>query len=427
MTCIPIKEARVAFNLFSWLLGTTDKANVTKGELISDSATDSTGIENLAQEMAFWAITRRVGAAVAACDYKTYRRGIEVNADEYWAWNVEPNANQTKSEFFTKLVSMLFIAGEVLIVEDKHGNRYVADSYSTHYDSTNGDYYTDIEIWQGAKLQGAVLQKEAIVLRLSGSAPISALSGFSKVAGDMIDSAVKAYIRGQGNHGILNIDDVAAGDPDFNAKYKDLVTDKFKKFFTAGQAVLPLFSGYSYQDLGSTGAGDTRDVRKMIDDIQEMTARALGVPKSIVTGEGVTDKDFADFITTVVRPITEAFVQECNRKLYGKKLWRSGSRMAADLGGVKYVDMFGSAAQGADKLIGSGICSINDVMVRFGLPRVSEAWADQHWMTKNYSPAETLLDGLEATETGQESLAPDSSIDTQTDNTDTDTGGNENE
>ena len=61
--------------------------------------------------------------------------------------------------------------------------------------------------------------------------------------------------------------------------------------------------------------------------------------------------------------------------------------------------MFGSAAQGADKLIGSGVCSINDVMARFGLPEIAEPWAEQHWMTKNYSPAEDLLDGLTGTET----------------------------
>ena len=52
------------------------------------------------------------------------------------------------------MVSKLFIDGEAIIVEDHSGNRYVADSYSTHYDATNGDYYTDVEVWQGTKLPG---------------------------------------------------------------------------------------------------------------------------------------------------------------------------------------------------------------------------------------------------------------------------------
>lgn len=395
----------MAFKLFSWLLKQTDTSTATSTGTLVEDAIEKSGLELWLREMTFWACVRRIGTAVAACEYKTYRRGAEVEADEYWTWNFSPNANQTKTAFFTKMVSKLFIDGEAIIVEDHRGNRYIADSYSTHYDATNGDYYTDVEVWQGTKLPGIFKQSDVLALRLEGTQAGAVLGAISATAGELIDSAVNDYIRTHGHRGILNIDDVAAGDPDFNAKYKDLVTDKFKKFFTAEQAVLPLFSGYTYQDISGEGR-DSSDLRNLMQDVQEITARTIGVPLSIAKGEGVTDADFADFVTTIVRPITAAFVQECNRKIYGKNLWRLGTKMTVDLGGIKYADMFGSAAQGADKLIGSGVCSINDVMARFGLPEIAEPWAEQHWMTKNYSPAEDLLDGLTGTETTEPQAPP---------------------
>ena len=136
----------MAFKLFSWLLKQTDTSTATSTGTLVEDAIEKSGLELWLREMTFWACVRRIGTAVAACEYKTYRRGAEVEADEYWAWNFSPNANQTKTAFFTKMVSKLFIDGEAIIVEDHSGNRYIADSYSTHYDATNRDYYTDVQL-----------------------------------------------------------------------------------------------------------------------------------------------------------------------------------------------------------------------------------------------------------------------------------------
>lgn len=44
--------------------------------------------------------------------------------------------------------------------------------------------------------------------------------------------------------------------------------------------------------------------------------------------------------------------------------------------------MFANAAN-VEKLVGSGVFSINEVLRAAGLPAISEDWADKHYLTKN--------------------------------------------
>ena len=49
-----------------------------------------------------------------------------------------------------------------------------------------------------------------------------------------------------------------------------------------------------------------------------------------------------------------------------------------------------------DKLIASGVCSINEIRERFKLERLDEDWASKHFITKNY----TTFTDLENSEKG---------------------------
>lgn len=58
--------------------------------------------------------------------------------------------------------------------------------------------------------------------------------------------------------------------------------------------------------------------------------------------------------------------------------------------------MFANAVN-VEKLVGSGVFSINEVLRAAGLPAISEDWADKHYLTKNIATlgSETLLGGAE--------------------------------
>lgn len=58
---------------------------------------------------------------------------------------------------------------------------------------------------------------------------------------------------------------------------------------------------------------------------------------------------------------------------------------------VKHIDMF-DIATSADKLISSGIYTVNMILRALGEIPIDEDWADQHFITKNYSTIQEILE-----------------------------------
>jgi HK97 family phage portal protein len=398
----------MAFNFFKWLLKKDEEASeelgteVAVGDFLDmESETSMIGLEVYLSRMAFWSIVRKIGSAVAAVEWETYRRGKKVKAKEYWAWNHEPNPNQNRDEFFQSLIGALYSNQEALIVETRNGSRYVADGYNVT-EKLTGNVYQNISV-NGEEVPGVYLARDVLHFTIEGEKIKRVLLAIASAEGRLLKSSAARYLRSQGTRGILKIDDTAEADPDFDETYEDLVTEKFKKYFTSENAVLPLFNGYDFTERESTGGSSksnivgTRDIRNMMDDIVELTAQAFGVPVSIVTGKNVTDADFKAFMTYTVQPLVKMIASEINRKVYGRDLVFAGTYVAANLGGVRYNDLF-DVANPIDKLIGSGAFCINDIRVRLGLDVIDEPWAWQHWMTKNYATVEDLLEGVAETQ-----------------------------
>lgn len=401
----------MALKFLNWILRRDDKASeetgteVTVGDFLDqETQAAMVGLEIYISRMAFWSIVRKIGSAVAAVEWETYRRGKKVKAREYWAWNHSPNPNQTRDEFFQKLVGTLYSEQEALIVETRGGHRYVADAFSVT-EKLSGNVYQDIAV-NGESVPGVFLASDVLHLKIEGERIKRILLAIAGAEGKLLKSSAAGYLRSQGTRGILHIDDTAEADPEFDETYEDLVNEKFKKYFTADNAVLPLFNGFTYTEQESSGGSSrsdlvgTRDIRSLMDDIVELTAQALGVPVTIATGKGQTDADFKAFMTYTVQPLVKMIAGEINRKLFGRELIFAGTYIAANLGGVRYNDLF-DVANPIDKLIGSGAFCINDIRVRLGLDVIDEPWAWQHWMTKNYSSVENLLVGVDGEPAGQ--------------------------
>lgn len=395
----------MAFNLFKWLLRKSDEdEDIEEGRMIkisdfldTDTDTAIAGLEIYLQRMAFWTCVRKIGAAVAAVEWETYRRDKRVKSKEYWAWNYAPNPNQTKEEFFQKLIGQLFSEQEALVVEWR-GNRYVADAYGVEKHLT-GNIYSNISV-DGENIPGTYSAKDVLHFKIEGASIKRIMIAVASAEGRLMRAASNSYIRQHGMRGILDIDDTAEAEPDFEETYEDLVTNKFKKYFTADNAVLPMYKGFNFKERdnnAAAGKGEiqgTRDIRNMMNDIVELTAQAFGIPASVATGKSVTDADFKTFITSPVQPIVNMIVQELNRKLCSPQLVSNGTYFSASYADVRYTDLF-DVANPIDKLIGSGAFCINDIRVRLGLDIIDEPWAWQHWMTKNYSTVDDLLEGVD--------------------------------
>lgn len=387
----------MALNFKRWLLERLggDQARVlsediTAGEFFSLSA------EIYVRELAFWQCTNLVANAVSKCEFKTFDRGKEIKGEEYYLWNIEPNKNQNSSVFLQKLISKLFSENEVLVV-GANGQILVADSYTRREYALLDDIFEQVTVGD-FKFERSFVQSDVLFIQLHSKNMRPLVNGLYETYKKLIDYGMRSYNKSRGTKGVLSMDAMAAGDQNAQRIFEDLKNSGFKRFADAENAVLPMWRGMNYTDLGSktyTNEG-TRDIRAMIDDVCDFTARAFGVPPALLSGDvqGVSDA-LDQFLTFCIDPLCDMLSEEINRKRYGKDVLR-GSRMQIDTKCVKHVDLL-SVSTAIDKLIASGAFSVNDIRNVVGEPEIDEPWANQHFMTKNYSTVQDLLDAINQT------------------------------
>ena len=173
---------------------------------------------------------------------------------------------------------------------------------------------------------------------------------------------------------------------------------KTKNFFEKENAVLPLFDGYEYTDISQNvktySSESTRDIKALADDIYDFTARAFSFPPSLAKGDVQdTEKAVDELLTFVVDPLVKILQTEINRKRYGLNGIKKGDYIKINTLAVKHIDIFDIATP-MEKLISSGVFTINDILKVLKMQTIEEEWAEQHFITKNYATIQDLLNNL---------------------------------
>ena len=79
--------------------------------------------------LAFRTAVSMIARSVSKCAFRTYAGGKEVEGDEWYVWNVEPNKNENSSQFLTACIETLYTQNEVLIL-DIGGQLLRAESFT---------------------------------------------------------------------------------------------------------------------------------------------------------------------------------------------------------------------------------------------------------------------------------------------------------
>lgn len=369
---------------------------VTIQEIMSDPSVQGAMMDVYLRELAFWTCVNKIANAISKCEIKTYKNGKEVKEREYYLWNMEPNQNQNATAFFTKLIGQLYRNNEALVVEVNQ-RLYVADSYGKEIYALKDYVFTGITI-DDYQLSESKRMSEVLFFELNSRDMRFLMNGMHESYTQLLTYAQNAYRKSRGHKGILNIEGIAQEQDNFDETFDELMTKHFKTFFEKDNAVLPLFEGYTYTDISQNAktysTESTRDIKALVDDIFEFTARAFSFPPSLAKGDVQdTSKAVDELLTFVVDPLAKMIQQEINRKRSGYTGWKKGTHIRIDTLAVKHIDIFDIATP-VDKLISSGAFTINDILEVIGKPRIEEEWADQHFMTKNYSIVQSILDEL---------------------------------
>ena len=184
---------------------------------------------------------------------------------------------------------------------------------------------------------------------------------------------------------------MTSGEEGWASKFQQMILDQVKPFLDSNGAILPEFDGYKYELFGKESAGDTRDIRAIVDDIFNFTSRALQIPVVLSSGkvEAAGDANIR-FLTDCIDPICDQWQEEINRKRYGYWEWKNGNYVRVDSSNILHFDLFANAAN-VEKLVGSGAFTINDVLRAANREPINESWADKHYLTKNIGAVQDVL------------------------------------
>lgn len=352
------------------------------------------------RNLAFESAVNFISNTVSKCEFKTFLRNKETKGPEYYLWNIEPNRNQNSSGFIHKWISKLYENNECLIIT-ANDQLLVADSFAKKEFALFDYQFSQVAVGDFT-FNRTFLMNEVLYFQLNNKDIRKLINGMYESYGKLITYSQKSWLKSRGNRGILNVDATAQGKQNYKETFEKLMNERFKYFFNAENAVLPLFDGYTFTDIGSKtyNSETSRDIRAMVDDIYDFTARAFNIPPALLRGDlaNLGDAVISNYLTFCIDPLTDMLSEEINRKRSGYSAYSKGTYTRIDTKTIKHVDLMGVAAA-VDKLISSGCFCINDIRKAVGDEIIDEPWAWQHFITKNYSTVEDLLKALEGGET----------------------------
>lgn len=368
-------------------------------------------------EFAIQAGINIIANALSMCEVRTFKNWKEIREDEYFQWNYQPNQNQNASEFMHQLVWNLIYKNECLVVETRKGDLLIADDYTHECFALKQDTFRDVKVcsYDERGIANSYTFREqfkmgdVLFYRLNNQNIAKLLEDIVNGYENLLNTATEKFFRAAGEHGILTIDGNAPtftygiktdGTPrTFNDVYGEMMLKQFSAYFKNPTAVLTLWKGFSYDQKLSEGAqkriSELDDITKITDEIFERVANALQIPVSILKGDIANVAELTkNLLTFAIDPIAEMIQTENNRKRSGKAVCR-GTYQMIDTSRIMHMSM-AEIATSADKMIGSGLWSIDDALRRIGDAPLNTEWSTKHWMTKNYTEMDALgEDGTE--------------------------------
>lgn len=347
------------------------------------------------REMAFWAATNLMANAISKCEFKTYLKGEEVKKQEYYLWNIEPNKNQNSSAFLHKLVAQLYRHNECLVIE-QNGQLLVADSYTKKEYALHECQFSQVTI-KDFTFNKPFYQSEVLFFQLNEVNMRNVVNGLYSSYAKLITYSMNSYQKSRGTKGVFKYETIPVTGTVEREAFDKLINEKISKWLNSDNAALPLGKGQEWKENEKktyTNEG-TRDIKAMMDDVYDFTARSYGIPSVLLKGDlaNIGDNIIDLLLTFAVDPLIDTLQEEINRKRTGYNAFSQGTYLEIDSKAIKHIDLL-SVSTSIDKLIASGAFCINEIRKLVGEPVIDEPWAWQHWITKNYSSVEDLLNSL---------------------------------
>lgn len=336
------------------------------------------------------------GSLLSKCEFKTYVNNELKKGDNYYKFNFEPNPNQSSSEFLKQLAYQLITKCEALIIQTSNGNFYVADSYVKGNRQLDETWFSDVVIdlyncpdVSPYQLQGTFKGENAIFIKYTNKEAINLMMRMNTMYNDLIEN-----VKSSGSNKLkylLKVDTTAMNGTDinYNEYLQRLTNQDFDKLVSENNTILPLLNGFDLSILNPSNNNSqnatmaSKNISEMMDDVLSLVGKVYNVPKSFMTGS-FEENDMDYFLTFALDPFAELIGESINRKFYSKRNVLQGTYLTVDTKKVKHFDIL-SVASAINKLISSGVYSINEVREMLDEKPIEASIGDTYWITRNYA------------------------------------------
>ncbi|EQA6713106.1 phage portal protein [Listeria monocytogenes] len=335
-----------------------------------------------------WAIdscANKIANTLSCAEILTYEKGEEVRKKNWYLFNIEANQNQNATEFWKKAIYKLVYDNEALIFMQGE-NIYVADSFTKNDKALYENTYINVTL-KNFTFTKEFKESEILHLTLNNESIKSIIDGFYLLYGDLISAAVNKYKKLNSRKIIVKLKAMFGQTPEAEEKLRVMLSERMKKFLAEGDSALPVEDGMEIEELTSDSKiAESRDIKKMIDDVFEMVANSFNIPLGLAKGDTVgLSEQVNAFLMFSINPIAEMFTDEANRKYYGRDLVLERTYMKLDTTRIKVQDIQ-DIANSMDVLFHIGVNSIDDNLRMIGREPVMSTETQQRYVTKNYAP-----------------------------------------
>ncbi|EAF2073776.1 phage portal protein [Listeria monocytogenes] len=335
-----------------------------------------------------WAVdscANKIANTLSCAEVLTYEKGEEVRKKNWYMFNVEANQNQNATEFWKKAIYKLVYDNEALIfMQDEY--IYVADSFTKNDKSLYENTYTEVTL-KDLTLKKEFKESEVLHLTLNNESIKSIIDGFYLLYGDLLTAAVNKYKKLNSRKIIVKLKAMFGQTPEAEEKLRLMLSERMKKFLAEGDSALPVEDGMEIDELaGDSKIAESRDIKKMIDDVFEMVANSFNIPLGLAKGDTVgLSEQVNSFLMFSINPIAEMFTDEGNRKFYGRDSVLERTYMKLDTTRIKVQDIQ-EIASSMDVLFHIGVNTIDDNLRMIGREPVMSPETQERFVTKNYAP-----------------------------------------
>ncbi|MDD6145909.1 MAG: phage portal protein [Oscillospiraceae bacterium] len=376
------------FSLFNFLDKKIESAQISP---VMQTVLDQVAFKELALHIAVSYIANTLSKA----EFKTYIDGEEVKDALYYKLNISPNPNQNSSQFINQIVEQSVYCGSALVTSQGE-YIYCADNFTI--DDTNPikeNIFHNVT-FNTHQLRKNLKSSDVFFFRLDNDSVKQLVDSLYLEYGQIISFALSAYKRTNGAKYKLLLEQYKAGDPQFSKIYEEVLKNQLKTFISAdNNAIYPQYKGTDLQEFSSKTPMSTADIIAMRKEIFEVVAQSLKIPLTMMYGNITNMNEIVKvFLSNCIDPFACMIEEEITRKYFTFEEWKRGCRVEVDTTCINHVDIF-EIADKADKAISSGLAAIDELRERIGLPVLGTEFSTQHYITKNYTPAEDALNSIE--------------------------------